>query len=124
MSEKKSKRLRRARKARARLRLHRRNRLCVTRSSKHIYAQIISPDGEQTLVSASTNEAELRTGLKFGGNIEAAKLVGTKIAERAKESNIEEIGFDRSGHRYHGRIKALADAALSLIHISEPTRPY
>lgn len=111
MSEKKSKRLRRARKARARLRLHRKNRLCVTRSSKHIYAQIISPDGEMTLVSASTSEAELRTGLKFGGNVEAAKLVGTKIAERAKEANIEEIGFDRSGHRYHGRIKALADAA-------------
>ena len=111
MSEKKTKRLRRARKARARLKLHRKNRLCVTRSSKHISAQIISPNGEKTLVSASSTEAALRDELKYGGNIVAAKFVGTKIAERAKNAGIDEIGFDRSGHRYHGRIKALADAA-------------
>ena len=111
MSEKKIKRLRRARKTRARLKLHRRNRLCITRSSRHIYAQIISPNGEKTLVSASTSEPALRSELKYGGNIDAAKLIGKTIAERAKEAKIEQIGFDRSGHRYHGRIKALADAA-------------
>ena len=111
MSDKKSKRLRRSRKVRAKLKLHRKNRLCVTRSSQHIYAQIISPDGEKTLVSASTSEAALRTELKYGGNIDAAKVIGTKIAERAKEAKISEVGFDRSGHQYHGRIKALADAA-------------
>lgn len=111
MSDKKANRLRRARKVRARLRLHRKNRLCVTRSSKHIYAQIISPNGEKTLASASTTETALRSELKYGGNMEAAKIIGTKIAERAKEAKIDQIGFDRSGHQYHGRIKALADAA-------------
>ena len=111
MSSKKVKRLRRARKVRASLKLHRRNRLCVFRTSQHIYAQIISPDGDRTLTSASTVEPEVRSQLKYGGNVEAAKLVGTRIAAKAKEMKIESVGFDRSGHRFHGRVKALADAA-------------
>ncbi len=109
--EKKAKRLQRARRARARLRLHRKNRLCVYRSSQHIYAQIISPDGEQTLASASSVEPELRKQLKSGGNTEAARLVGAAIAERALAAQIDNIGFDRSGHQYHGRVKQLADSA-------------
>jgi large subunit ribosomal protein L18 len=111
MSNKKSNRLRRAKKTRARLKLHGKHRLCVYRSAQHIYAQIISPEGDRTIVSASSTEPELRKQLKYGGNVEAAKLVGTQIAERAKNAKIESIGFDRSGHRYHGRVKMLADAA-------------
>ncbi len=110
-ADKKTRRLQRARKARARLRLHGKNRLCVFRSAQHIYAQIISPDGQQTLASASSVESELRKQLKYGGNIEAAKLVGTTIAQRAIEAKIENVGFDRSGHRYHGRVKQLAESA-------------
>ena len=110
-ADKKTRRLQRARKARARLRLHGKNRLCVFRSAQHIYAQIISPDGQQTLASASTVEPEIRQQLKYGGNIEAAKLIGTTIAQRAIEAKIENVGFDRSGHRYHGRVKQLAESA-------------
>lgn len=110
-ADKKTRRLQRARKARARLRLHGKNRLCVFRSAQHIYAQIISPDGQQTLASASTVEPEIRQQLEYGGNIEAAKLIGTTIAQRAIEAKIENVGFDRSGHRYHGRVKQLADSA-------------
>ncbi len=109
--DKKVKRLRRARKARVRLRLNGMHRLCVFRSLQHIYAQIISPKGDKTLVSASSVEPELKSQLKNGGNTEAAKLVGRYIAERAKAANIETVGFDRSGHRFHGRVKALADSA-------------
>ena len=111
MSDKRSRRLRRAQKARARLKVLRKNRLCVHRTAQHIYAQIISADGAKTLASASTTEADIRSEVSYGGNMEAAKLVGTRIAERAKESKIDSVGFDRSGHRYHGRVKALADAA-------------
>ena len=110
-ADKKIRRLQRARKARARLRLHGKNRLCVFRSAQHIYAQIISPDGQQTLASASSVEPELRKQLKYGGNIEAAKLVGTTIAQRANQAKIKNVGFDRSGHRYHGRVKQLAESA-------------
>ena len=109
--DKKTRRLQRARKVRARLRLHQKNRLCVFRSAQHIYAQVISPDGQLTLVSASSVEPELRKKLKYGGNIEAARLVGTTIAQRAIAAEIKNVGFDRSGHRYHGRIKGLADSA-------------
>lgn len=109
--DKKSKRLRRARKSRIRLRLHQKHRLCVYRSTQHIYAQIITPDGDRTLVSASTTEPEMREKLGYGGNVEAARAVGKLIAQRALEANIESIGFDRSGHQYHGRIKGLAEAA-------------
>ncbi|MSP53725.1 MAG: 50S ribosomal protein L18 [Gammaproteobacteria bacterium] len=86
-------------------------RLCVHRTPRHIYAQITLPDGAKTLVCASTIEPETRVSLKNGGNVEAAKAVGKLIAERAVKAGISKVAFDRSGYKYHGRIKALADAA-------------
>lgn len=109
MSVKKDSRLRRARRARAKISELRVNRLCVYRSPRHIYAQIISPAGNEVLASASTVEKDMRSGST--GNIEAAGKVGKLIAERAKEAGIAKVAFDRSGYAYHGRIKALADAA-------------
>ena len=109
MSVKKTARLRRARRARAKISELRMNRLCVYRSPQHINAQIISPTGDEIVVSASTVEKKNRKGVT--GNIEAAGKVGTLIAERAKKAGIEEVAFDRSGYAYHGRVKALADAA-------------
>ena len=88
-----------------------RPRLCVFRSSKHIYAQIIEDSTGSTLVSVSTVSKELGGDLKVSGNVEAAKLIGKKIAERALAKNITQVVFDRNGFLYHGRIKALADAA-------------
>lgn len=115
MIEKKASRLRRARATRARIRLDRKNRLTVFRSNLHIYAQIISPAGDQVLASASTAEVEVRNQLANakgnGGNVNAAKLVGTRLAEKAKAAGIDTVAFDRAGFRFHGRIKALADAA-------------
>jgi large subunit ribosomal protein L18 len=84
-------------------------RLCVSRSNQHIYAQIISPNGDQVLAAASTLDKELRDAAS--SNIEAAANVGKLIAERAKAAGITEVAFDRSGFKYHGRVKALADAA-------------
>ena len=110
-TDKKFKRIRRAQKTRARLKLHRKNRLCVHRSARHIYAQVISANGQQTIVSASSVEPEIRDKVKYGGNVEAAKIVGTVIAERALAAKVDNLGFDRSGHRYHGRVKELADSA-------------
>ena len=109
MNVKKQSRLRRAKRARAKISELRVNRLCVFRSPRHIYAQIISPTGDTVLASASTVEKDIRDGAT--GNIEAAGNVGKLIAERAKEAGIEKVAFDRSGFAYHGRIKALADAA-------------
>lgn len=109
MSVKKTARLRRARRARAKISELRMNRLCVFRSAKHIYAQVISPTGDQILASASTVEAA--GGKGTGGNIEAAGAVGKLIAERAGKAGIDKVAFDRSGYAYHGRIKALAEAA-------------
>jgi large subunit ribosomal protein L18 len=86
-------------------------RLCVHRTPQHIYAQIIDPTGAQVLASASTIEAEVRAALKNGGNVAAATVVGKRIAEKAKQAGITKVAFDRSGFKYHGRIKALADAA-------------
>jgi large subunit ribosomal protein L18 len=86
-------------------------RLCVHRTPQHIYAQIIDPSGGRVLAAASTLEADVRTGLKNGGNVAAAVAVGRRIAEKAKQAGITKVAFDRSGFRYHGRIKALADAA-------------
>jgi len=86
-------------------------RLCVHRTPQHIYAQIIDPAGARVLASASTLEAELRASLKNGGNIAAAGAVGKRIAEKAKLAGITKVAFDRSGFKYHGRVKALADAA-------------
>ena len=109
MSVKKQSRLRRARRARFKMRELGVNRLCVNRTPNHIYAQIIAPDGDKVLASASTLDKSLRSGST--GNIEAATSVGKLIAERAKEAGIDQVAFDRSGFKYHGRIKALADAA-------------
>ncbi|WP_311420160.1 50S ribosomal protein L18 [Kingella denitrificans] len=108
---KKIARLRRARKTRARIADLRMVRLCVFRTNSHIYAQIISAEGDKVLASASTVEAEVRGSLKSGGNTEAAAVVGKRIAERAKTIGVEKVAFDRSGFQYHGRVKALAEAA-------------
>lgn len=108
---KKIARLRRARKTRARIADLKMVRLCVFRTNSHIYAQIISAEGNKVLASASTIEAEVRGSLKSGGNTEAAAAVGKRIAERAKTIGVEKVAFDRSGFQYHGRVKALAEAA-------------
>ncbi len=104
-------RLRRARKTRAKISELKVTRLSVHRTNTHIYAQIIDGAGEKVLVSASTLEKEVRTKVKNGGNIAAAAAIGKRIAEKAKAAGIEKVAFDRSGFRYHGRVKALADAA-------------
>jgi large subunit ribosomal protein L18 len=109
MSDKKVIRLRRARQARLKMRELEAVRLCVYRSSQHMYAQVISADGGKVLASASTLDAELRGAAT--GNVEAAKKVGLLVAERAKAAGITQVAFDRSGFKYHGRVKALADAA-------------
>ena len=109
MNDKKVSRLRRARKARLKMHELEVVRLCVHRSSQHIYAQVISADGSQVLASASTLDKALREGVT--GNVEAAKKVGTLIAERAKAAGISRVAFDRSGFKYHGLVQALADAA-------------
>ena len=109
--DKKEKRQRRARRTRVRISLQNIHRLVVHRTPQHIYAQIIAPEGNRVVVSASTLNKELRGSLKGTGNIAAATAVGKEIAERAKQAGIETVAFDRSGFRYHGRIKALADAA-------------
>ena len=109
--DKKQNRLRRARKGRAKIRELEVNRLSIHRTPRHIYAQIIGADGGTVLASASTLEAEVRKGVKSGGNVEAASIVGARIAEKAKAAGIDTVAFDRSGFRYHGRVKALADAA-------------
>ena len=108
---KKEARVRRARKTRIRIAEQRATRLVVGRSNSHIYAQIIAPTGDKVLASASTLEADVRKDLKNGGNKSAAALVGKRIAEKAKALGIETVAFDRSGYRFHGRVKALADAA-------------
>ncbi|GAA6169803.1 50S ribosomal protein L18 [Sessilibacter corallicola] len=109
MNVKKQSRLRRARRSRAKIRELGSTRLSVFRTPRHIYAQIIAADGAQVLASASTVEKELRENKT--GNVDAASVVGKLIAERAKAAGITEVAFDRSGYKYHGRIKALADAA-------------
>ena len=108
---KKEARVRRARKTRVRIAEQRATRLTVGRSNSHIYAQIIAPSGDKVLASASTLEADVRKDMKNGGNKAAATLVGKRIAERAKALGIEAVAFDRAGFRFHGRVKALADAA-------------
>ena len=109
--KKKKSRLRRAKRARAQIDLLGANRLCVFRTPKHIYAQIISPGSTEVLASASTIDKEFKGKLKNGGNIAAAGKVGKILAKRAKKAGIVKVAFDRSGFKYHGRIKALADAA-------------
>ena len=109
MSVKRIARLRRAKRARAKISELRVNRLSVYRSPRHIYAQVISASGDQILASASTVEKDLRGGAT--GNVDAASKIGTLIAGRAKADGVEKVAFDRSGYAYHGRVKALADAA-------------
>ena len=111
METRKAYRLRRAGKARARIRRAATNRLCVFRSPQHVYAQIIESSAGRVLVSASTTEREVREQIAYGGNVVAAALIGKRVAEKAKEAGIDQVAFDRSGYKYHGRIKALADAA-------------
>ncbi|KPK66824.1 MAG: 50S ribosomal protein L18 [Acidithiobacillales bacterium SM23_46] len=105
------KRLRRARKIRRKIGGIGTQRLTVHRTPRHIYAQIIDGSGARVLASASTLEAEVRGQVKNGGNVEAAKAVGKRIAEKAKAAGVTQVAFDRAGFKYHGRIKALADAA-------------
>ena len=111
MIEKNAARQRRA--AQTRHKIHELNtaRLAVHRTNAHIYVQLFSADGNRVLTSASTAEKEVRTQLANGGNKAAATIVGRRIAEKAKQLGIERVAFDRSGYRYHGRVKALADAA-------------
>ena len=104
-------RLRRARKTRIRISELGMVRLCVLRTNEHIYAQIISSDGSSVLTSASTLEVDVKSQLKSTGNIAAAAVVGKRIAEKAKLIGIDRVAFDRSGFQYHGRIRALAEAA-------------
>jgi large subunit ribosomal protein L18 len=104
-------RQRRARRTRAKIHELGVHRLAVHRTPRHIYAQIIAPDASHTLVTASTVESALAEGLAGTGNIEAAKRVGATLAERAKAAGITRVAFDRAGFKYHGRVKALADAA-------------
>ena len=109
MNDKTQARLRRARKSRVRKRAAGDVRLTVNRTARHIYAQIINGEGNRVLAQASTLDKELRSGAT--GNIEAAAAVGKLVAERAKAAGVTEVAFDRSGYKYHGRVKALADAA-------------
>jgi large subunit ribosomal protein L18 len=111
MSEKNLSRLRRARQTRLRIREVGAVRLTVHRTNAHIYAQITSAAGDKVLATASSVDKDLRGQLKNGGNRKAAEAVGSRIAAKAKEKGIESVAFDRAGYRYHGRVKALADAA-------------
>ena len=111
MINKKESRLRRARATRARIKMQKMNRLTVYRTNLHIYASIISADGGRVLVSASTVEAEVRAQLANGGNVAAAKLIGARLAEKAKAAGVEAVVFDRNGYLYHGRVKQLAEGA-------------
>lgn len=111
MNKKKMHRLRRAGKARARIKQQGMHRLCVHKTPRHIYAQIINPSGSEVHVCASTIDKEIKGQVEYSGNIKAASLVGKVLAERAKKAGISKVAFDRSGFKYHGRIKALADAA-------------
>ena len=111
MSSNRIDRLRRAAKTRARIRRQRTHRLCIFRSPRHVYAQIIEPSAGKTVVSASTTEREVRDQVGYGGNVKAAAVVGKRLAEKAHDAGINQAAFDRSGFKYHGRIKALADAA-------------
>lgn len=111
MTNKRQSRLRRSRRGRAKILEMKSVRLCVNRTNLHVYAQIIDRCGGRVLAAASTLESDVRKELKNGGNVAAAVVVGRLIAERARSVGVEVVSFDRSGFRYHGRVKALADAA-------------
>ena len=109
MNDKKVSRQRRAKRSRMKIREQGVTRLCINRSPRHIYAQIIAAEGDKVLATASTLEKDLREGST--GNIDAASAVGKLVAERAVAAGVTSVAFDRSGFKYHGRVKALADAA-------------
>lgn len=107
-------RIRRAKRTRMKIRELEAIRLCVNKTPRHMYAQVTTSDGSKTLASASTLDKELKAKLKSTGNIDAAKEVGKLIAERALKAGVKQVAFDRSGFLFHGRIKALADAAREI----------
>jgi large subunit ribosomal protein L18 len=111
MINKKESRMRRARQTRAKIAELKAVRLSVHRSNSHIYALVIDATGSHVIASASTTEAEVKGQIKHGSSVEAAQVVGKRIAEKAKAKGVSAVAFDRSGFRFHGRIKALADAA-------------
>jgi large subunit ribosomal protein L18 len=111
MTQKAQARIRRSLQTRLKIRELRAARLAVHRTNQHIYAQIFSEDGTKVVASASTNEKELRAAIPNGGNVDAATAVGKRIAERALKAGIEKVAFDRAGFKFHGRVKALAEAA-------------
>jgi len=109
--DKKTNRLRRAKRTRAKIRELAVPRLTVHRTPRHIYAQVIDADGGHVLAAASTVAKDMRGDVKNGGNVDAATSVGKSIAEKAVAAGISQVAFDRAGFKYHGRVKALADAA-------------
>ena len=111
MKSKKQIRVRRSTRTRMKIRELGADRLCIHRTPRHMYAQIISADGEKTLASASTLDADVKSAIKNSGNTDAATTVGKIIAEKSKAAGITTVAFDRSGFKYHGRVKALADSA-------------
>ena len=111
MFDRRQQRLRRARQTRAKIGELNAVRLTVHRSNSHIYAQVIDAGGKKVLAAASTVENEVRQSVKLGSNVKAAAEVGKRIAEKAKSLGIQAVAFDRSGYKYHGRVKALAEAA-------------
>jgi large subunit ribosomal protein L18 len=111
MSDKNVARVRRAQATRAKIRQLKAVRLTVHRSNAHIYAQVIDASGSKVLASASTAEPDVKANIKNGSNVKAAAEIGKRIAERAKQAGISSVAFDRSGYKFHGRVKALAEAA-------------
>lgn len=111
MNSKKQTRVRRAKRTRMKIRELGANRLSIHRTPRHIYAQVLSSDGGKTLASASTLDADVKSAIKNSGNTDAAATVGKIIAEKSKAAGVSKVAFDRSGFKYHGRVKALADAA-------------
>lgn len=109
--DKKMSRLRRARRGRAKIRELGMHRLCIHRTPRHIYAQVLAPDGQSVIAAASTVQVAIKGELKATGNKEAAARVGRAVAEAAAAAGVSQVAFDRSGFRYHGRVQALADAA-------------
>ena len=109
--DKKTARLSRSKRTRIKLKELDHTRLCVYRTPKHIYAQVISGDGSTVLACASTVEKDIKSKCKSTGNVASAAMVGEIVANRCKEKGVEKVSFDRSGYKYHGRVKALADAA-------------
>ena len=111
MISKKANRVRRAKRTRCKISELGAHRLSVHRTPRHIYAQVITPDGSKVIAAASTVQKDVAGDAMYTGNVEAASLVGKAIAEKAKSAGVTAVAFDRSGFRYHGRVKALAEAA-------------